>query len=99
VVRLLRRVEGFMTEAYDRTALAKRRPRRPRRVVEDVLIAFHQACDLQDREIAWGLIIAAENAMRFETTAKAAEQIRMATSLVSAHERLWRLFHKGDLAA
>jgi hypothetical protein len=67
--------------------------------VEDVLLAFHQACDLQDRDVAWGLIIAAENAMRFDTTAKAAERIRVATSLVSAHERLggcstrtsWRL--------
>lgn len=49
--------------------------------------------------MAWGLIIAAENAMRFDTTAKAAERIRMATSLVSAHERLWRLFHKDELAA
>ncbi len=88
-----------MTEAYDRTALQRRRPRRPRRVVEDVLLAFHQACDLQDRDVAWGLIIAAENAMRFDTTAKAAERVRMATSLVSAHERLWRLFHKDELAA
>ena len=87
-----------MAELDDQTA-APRRERRPRRVVEDVLTAFHQACDLHDRDVAWGLIVAAENAMRFDTIAKAAERIQMAARLVSAHERLWRLFHEDDLAA
>jgi len=67
--------------------------------VEDVLTAFHQACDLKDRDVAWGLIVAAENAMHFDTIAKAAERMQMAARLVSAHERLWRLFHEDDLAA
>lgn len=86
-----------MTEAEDRIASLRRHPRRARFVVEDVLTAFHQACDLQDRDIAWRLIVAAEQAMRFHTSATAVEKTQMARRLVSAHERLWRLFHEDDL--
>jgi hypothetical protein len=83
-----------MTEADDRSTSSRRQPRRPRRVVEDVLIAFHQACDLQDRDIAWKLLVTAEDAMQFDKATKASARREMAERLVSAHHRLWILFHE-----
>jgi hypothetical protein len=65
-------------------------------VVEDVLAAFHQACDGRHREVAWRLIVAAENAMRFQEIEPIATKRAIAEKLVSAHQRLWVLFHGED---
>ena len=85
-----------MTEPGEKIAFLGHRQRRRRYVVEDVLLAFHHACDARHPEIAWRLIVAAENAMNFEDIAPLTAKRAIAKKLVSAHERLWFLVHGPD---
>jgi hypothetical protein len=66
-----------------------------RRLSDKILIAFHQACDQDDVEVAWALL----NLLEFMTT----RMVKLPTgedrrskdkdSLVAAHERLWHMRH------
>ena len=70
-------------------------PRHTRRLTDKVLIAFHQACDQSDFEVAEQLLQILEMIVRrrplpFEA---GGGRRRNMESLVAAHERLWLLRH------
>jgi hypothetical protein len=78
-----------MTEASDPAP----EPRYTRRLSDKILIAFHQACDQVDIEVAWDLLNVLEfMAMRMPKI-PADKDRRAEESLVAAHERLWQLRH------
>jgi hypothetical protein len=66
------------------------RPRFARRLSDKVLLAFHQACDQSDFEVADDLLDVLEfMAKRTEP----GRDRRSEESLIAAHERLWLLRH------
>ena len=71
-----------------RTEVRAERPRYFRRLSDKVLIAFHQACDQDDHEIAGALLTILEEMIRRRTGDSRRKSI---DSLVAAHERLWHL--------
>jgi hypothetical protein len=64
-----------------------------RRLSDKILIAFHQACDQADFEIAEMLLQCLELLIKRRPTAPDANRRRTMESLVAAHERLWHLRH------
>jgi hypothetical protein len=72
-----------------------RQPRYARRLSDKILIAFHQACDERDIEVAWELL----NALQFMTMRRPAlptgAERRVQEGLVAAYERLWHLRYPG----
>ena len=64
-----------------------------RRLSDDVLVAFHHACDQGDIEVARGLLKVLEFMMRRPTTAPDGNERRAWGSLIAAHERLWEIMH------
>jgi hypothetical protein len=76
-----------------------RRGTRPaRRLSDKILIAFHQACDQSDIEVASELLRVLEfMAMRHPNLPTGRER-RMQEGLVAAHERLWHIRHAACLA-
>jgi hypothetical protein len=69
------------------------RQRYTRRLSDKILIAFHQACDQADLEVAEQLLRILE-LMRTRVPFAAGESRRKnMDSLVAAHERLWHLRH------
>jgi hypothetical protein len=65
-----------------------------RRLSDDLIIAFHAACDHDEVEIARHLIGVLECSMRQPTTVPEGEQSRVRRSLVAAYERLWDMQHR-----
>ena len=71
-----------------------RRPRYTlRRVSDCILIAFHQACDQGDFEIAEQLLAVLAMAIAGRRDRPTAPDRRNKESLVAAYERLWELRH------
>jgi hypothetical protein len=68
-------------------------PRYTRRLSDKILIAFHQACDQGDHEIAEQLLHILETMLTRRTAPPDANRRRNIESLVAAHERLWHLRH------
>lgn len=68
------------------------RLRRSRRLTDKILVAFHQACDQGDLEVAWELLLVCEIAMQRPAPA-GRDQRRAKEDLVAAFERLWFLRH------
>jgi hypothetical protein len=68
-------------------------PRYMRRLSDKILIAFHQACDQHDFEVADELLRVLE--MMLARVAEPAEgnRRRNVETLVAAYERLWHLQH------
>jgi hypothetical protein len=69
--------------------------RHARRLSDKILIAFHQACDQADFEVAERLLNILETmtaALRLSCAPRGSERRRQET-LVAAHERLWQLRH------
>ncbi len=65
--------------------------RRTRHLQDNILIAFHRACDSGQLEVAAELLRLTEAVVKVEPDAKRRRQdIR---ALVAAHERLWLLTH------
>jgi hypothetical protein len=65
--------------------------RRTRHLQDNILIAFHRACDAGQLEIAAELLRLTEAVVKVEPDARRRRQdIR---ALVAAHERLWLLNH------
>jgi hypothetical protein len=64
-----------------------------RRLSDTIFVAFHQACDQTDIEVAWELL----NLLEFITTRHpnlpTGVERRVRESLVAAHERLWQIRH------
>jgi hypothetical protein len=70
--------------------------RRRRRLSDKILIAFHQACDQADLEVAERLLSILEAMTTPQRRARAprgSERRRRRETLVAAHERLWQLRH------
>jgi len=71
-------------------------PRYSRRLSDKILIAFHQACDQADFEIAEQLLHILEMMLRRRPLTPDTNRRRTMESLVAAHERLWYLRHPTD---
>ncbi len=70
-------------------------PRQSRKLADRVLIAFHQACDQGELEVARRLLDIYEfMALRRESAGDASRR-RAMDALVAGHERLWHLRHPG----
>ena len=70
-------------------------PRGPyrRRLTDKILVAFHQACDQGDLEVAERLLAVVEMMRRRAPTDRRMDHRRNTEWLVAAHERLWTLRH------
>jgi len=69
--------------------------RRARRAVSDeILIAFHYACDLRDFDIAKKLLATFETAIGTQENTPGFNRKRALDALLAAHERLWTLTHE-----
>lgn len=71
-------------------------PRYSRRLSDKILIAFHQACDQADYDIAGQLLQILEMMVQRRSTTPDSNRRRTMESLVAAHERLWYLRHPTD---
>ena len=81
------------TEELGRDAAPIGTPRYSRRLSDKILIAFHQACDQADYDIAEQLLHILETMLKRRPTAPDGNRRRTMESLVAAHERLWHLKH------
>lgn len=68
-------------------------PRQGRRLSDKILVAFHQACDQSDFEVAEQLLRVLEMMLTRRAVSPDANRRRNIESLVAAHERLWHLRH------
>jgi hypothetical protein len=62
-----------------------------RRLSDKILIAFHQACDQADFEVAEQLLLILETLLNRLPVDPGGNRRRSIESLVAAHERLWQL--------
>jgi hypothetical protein len=76
-----------------RSAATAPSPRYTRRLSDKILIAFHQACDQGDYEIAEELLRILEQILTRRPVATDSNRRKNLESLVAAHERLWLLRH------
>lgn len=67
--------------------------RSSRRLSDKILVAFHQACDQADYEVASRLLQVLELMLSRRPTTLDNTRRRSMESLVAAHERLWHLRH------
>jgi hypothetical protein len=70
-------------------------PRYTRRLSDKILIAFHQACDQHDFEVAERLLEVLETMTKPHGPRglRGSDRRRDQDTLVAAHERLWQLRH------
>jgi hypothetical protein len=68
-------------------------PRQGRRLSDKILVAFHQACDQGDFEVADQLLRVLELMLTRRSVTPDANRRRNIETLVAAHERLWHLRH------
>jgi len=90
------RTEWPCAETPNEAALdfaARNIPRHTRRLSDKVLIAFHQACDTSDLEIAADLLRVLEVMLARRPTHADGNRRRNVEGLVAAYERLWHLRH------
>ncbi|MGH7101701.1 MAG: hypothetical protein ACREFJ_04835 [Acetobacteraceae bacterium] len=73
-------------------------PRYTRRLSDKVLVAFHQACDQADLEVAEQLLRVLELMLSRRPATPDQQRRRTMEGLVAAHERLWHLRHQNELA-
>ncbi|MDE2198044.1 MAG: hypothetical protein KGJ41_03395 [Rhodospirillales bacterium] len=88
-------LRGFAPEGGRETSGA---PRYSRRLSDKILIAFHQACDQTDYEIAEQLLHIMEMMLKRRPVTQDSNRRRTMESLVAAHERLWHLRHPEQTA-
>jgi len=69
-------------------------PRYTRRLSDKILIAFHQACDQRDLEVAEDLLRILEIVISRRDLHPAQNRRKNMESLVAAYERLWHLRHR-----
>ena len=70
-------------------------PRPTRRLSDKILVAFHQACDTGELDIAEQLLRILEAMTSRKPVLADGNRRRNIESLVAAHERLWHLRHPG----
>ena len=78
-----------MSDVSDDTMTATA-PRHTRRLSDKILIAFHQACDLADFEVAERLLKVVETVLAVPRETPIDRERREQETLVAAHERLWQ---------
>ena len=71
-------------------------PRHTRRLSDKILIAFHQACDQSDFEVAEELLRVLEKMLTRRQVSPDHNRRKNIESLVAAHERLWLLRHPDE---
>jgi hypothetical protein len=76
-----------------RSAATAPAPRYTRRLSDKILIAFHQACDQGDYDVAEELLHILERMLTRRPVAADSNRRKNLESLVAAHERLWLLRH------
>jgi hypothetical protein len=74
---------------------ASRAHRQTRRLSDHILIAFHQACDERDLEVAERLLAVLAMVIPGRRGQPATLDRRSQEGLVTAYERLWDLRHPG----
>ena len=89
--------EPERAEEDQREAAQSSAPRYSRRLSDKVLIAFHQACDLADYEVADALLLSMDRMLERRLSSDRSDR-RQIASLVAAHERLWHLRHPDEEA-
>ncbi len=67
--------------------------RQGRRLSDKILVAFHQACDQSDFEVAEQLLRVLEMMLTRRPVTPDTNRRRNIETLVAAHERLWHLRH------
>jgi hypothetical protein len=73
--------------------MANRAPRQARRLSDEILAAFHSACDQRDLEVAERLLAVLAMVISVRRHKPTALDRRSKGSLVAAYERLWDLRH------
>jgi hypothetical protein len=68
-------------------------PRYARRLSDKILIAFHQACDQADIDVARQLLDILEFMTQRTDNLPTGKDQRAKESFVAAHERLWQIRH------
>ncbi len=68
-------------------------PRHTRRLSDRIFVAFHQACDTVDLDVAEQLLRVLEKMMNKRHTTNAGNRRHNMDNLVAAFERLWHLRH------
>ena len=68
-------------------------PKHTRRLSDKLFVAFHQACDTVNLDVAEQLLKVLEKMMNKNHTANEANRRRNMETLVAAYERLWHLRH------
>ncbi|MGH7069265.1 MAG: hypothetical protein ACREFO_04545 [Acetobacteraceae bacterium] len=71
-------------------------PRYTRRLSDKILVAFHQACDQADLEVAEQLLRVLELMLTRKPAMPDHQRRRSMQGLVAAHERLWYLRHHNE---
>ncbi len=82
-----------MSETEDQPRDISGAPRYSRRLSDKILIAFHQACDQADFDVAEQLLHILEQMLQRKPSTTDTNRRRSMESLVAAHERLWYLRH------
>jgi hypothetical protein len=72
---------------------ASQPPRYARRLSDKILIAFHQACDQEEFEVAKQLLDVLEFMVMRPARTPDGRERRVKESLIAAHERLWHIRH------
>lgn len=80
-------------EASEESGRAGAVPRQGRRLSDKILVAFHQACDQGDFEVAEHLLRVLEMMLTRRPVSPDINRRRNIETLVAAHERLWHLRH------
>jgi hypothetical protein len=62
-------------------------------VANDILSAFHFACDIKDLDIAQRLLAAMETLIHDRSASPGFDKHRALATIVAAYERLWALRH------
>jgi hypothetical protein len=84
----------MMEDGPEDGASPARAPQRyTRRLSDKILIAFHQACDQGDFEVAEQLLRVLETMVMRRPNVPDVNRRKNIESLVAAHERLWVLRH------
>ena len=79
--------------AADQPVIPAPEPRYTRRLSDKILIAFHQACDQRDIDVARELLDVLEFMATRKPNLPTGADRRSRETLVAAHERLWQLRH------
>jgi hypothetical protein len=85
--------ENRTDEMAGRGSNAGGTPRYTRRLSDKILIAFHQACDQRDLEVARSLLEILGVILIRPPPTPDGNRRRNVESLVAAHERIWHLQH------